>query len=54
MSLGAVVHPAVPVLLQAGQHEVYLHGFHGASLGAILARAAVTKLDSVGNLDRLG
>jgi AcrR family transcriptional regulator len=39
-------HGAAPTrqrLLQAGQHEIYLHGFHGASLGAILARAAVTK-----------
>jgi len=30
-------------LLQAGQEEVYLHGFHGASLGAILGRAEATK-----------
>jgi AcrR family transcriptional regulator len=30
-------------LLQAGQEEVYLHGFHGASLSVILQRAAVTK-----------
>ena len=30
-------------LLEAGQEEVYLRGFQAASLGAILARAAVTK-----------
>ena len=30
-------------LLSAGQEEVYLHGFHGTSLGAILERAGVTK-----------
>jgi AcrR family transcriptional regulator len=30
-------------LLQAGQAEIYLHGFHGASLRAILQRAQVTK-----------
>ena len=30
-------------LLQAGQAEIYLHGFHGASLGAILQRAQATK-----------
>src|SRR5262249_12607377 len=30
-------------LLEAGQQEVYLHGFHGASLGAILLRAQATK-----------
>ena len=30
-------------LLVAGHEEVYLHGFHGASLGAILRRAGVTK-----------
>jgi AcrR family transcriptional regulator len=30
-------------LLSAGHEEVYLHGFHGASLGAILQRAGVTK-----------
>lgn len=30
-------------LLQAGHDEVYLRGFHGASLGAILQRAGVTK-----------
>jgi len=30
-------------LLEVGQHEVYLHGFQGASLGVILARAEVTK-----------
>jgi AcrR family transcriptional regulator len=30
-------------LLTAGQQEVYLHGFQGASLEAILARAAATK-----------
>jgi TetR/AcrR family transcriptional regulator, transcriptional repressor for nem operon len=30
-------------LLEAGQHEVYLRGFQAASLGAILARAALTK-----------
>ena len=30
-------------LLQAGQEEIYLHGFHGASLGAILQRAQATK-----------
>lgn len=30
-------------LLRAGHEEVYLHGFHGASLGAILQRAGVTK-----------
>jgi len=30
-------------LLEAGQQEVYLHGFHGSSLGAILRRAQATK-----------
>jgi AcrR family transcriptional regulator len=30
-------------LLQAGQEAIYLHGFHGASLGAILHRAQATK-----------
>jgi TetR/AcrR family transcriptional regulator, transcriptional repressor for nem operon len=30
-------------LLEIGQEEIYLHGFHGASLGVILARAEVTK-----------
>jgi TetR/AcrR family transcriptional regulator, transcriptional repressor for nem operon len=30
-------------LLQAGHEEVYLRGFQGASLGAILQRAGVTK-----------
>jgi TetR/AcrR family transcriptional regulator, transcriptional repressor for nem operon len=30
-------------LLEVGQEEVYLHGFQAASLGAILARAGVTK-----------
>jgi TetR/AcrR family transcriptional regulator, transcriptional repressor for nem operon len=31
------------VILQAGQEEVYLHGFHGASLDSIVNRAGVTK-----------
>ena len=30
-------------LLEAGQEEVYLHGFQGTSLGAILQRAGATK-----------
>jgi AcrR family transcriptional regulator len=30
-------------LLEAGQQEVYLHGFQGTSLGAILQRAGATK-----------
>jgi AcrR family transcriptional regulator len=30
-------------LLAAGQQEIYLRGFQGASVGAILARAGVTK-----------
>jgi len=30
-------------LLEAGQEEVYLHGFHGTSLGTILQRAGATK-----------
>ena len=30
-------------LLEAGQEEVYLYGFQGTSLGAILQRAGATK-----------
>jgi AcrR family transcriptional regulator len=30
-------------LLEVGQQEIYLHGFHGASIERILARAGVTK-----------
>jgi|SRR5947209_1730840 len=30
-------------LLEVGQEEIYLHGFHGASLEKILERAGVTK-----------
>ncbi len=37
------VPPTRQRMLVAGHEEVYLHGFHGASLGAILRRAGVTK-----------
>src|SRR5215467_12463805 len=36
-------HPTRQRLLEAGHEEVYLHGFQGTSLGAILQRAEVTK-----------